>query len=40
TSADRQLRVFNQHGGAANKEEAMCAVVDHLVRETTEGIDV
>ena len=40
TSADRQLRVFNEHGGAANKEEALRAVVDHLVQETTEGIDV
>jgi len=40
TSADRQLQVFNEYGGAANKEEALRAVVDHLVRETTEGIDV
>ena len=33
-------KVFNEYGGAANKEEALRAVVDHLVRETTEGIDV
>lgn len=38
TSADRQLKVFTEHGGAANKEKALRAVVDHLVRETTEGI--
>ncbi|MCB0229257.1 MAG: carboxylate-amine ligase, partial [Anaerolineae bacterium] len=35
TSADRQLRVFHENGGEANKEQALCAVVDHLVRETT-----
>lgn len=34
TSADRQLRVYKEHGGDANREEALRAVVDHLVRET------
>ena len=34
TSADRQLRVYQEHGGAANHQEAMQAVVDHLVSET------
>jgi carboxylate-amine ligase len=38
TSADRQLKVFNQHGGDANREAALAAVVDHLVAETAEGI--
>lgn len=38
TSADRQAKVFQQHGGDANREEALRAVVDHLVRETAEGI--
>ena len=38
TSADRQVRVYQQHGGDANREEALRAVVDHLVRETAEGI--
>lgn len=38
TSADRQVKVFLQHGGDANREEALRAVVDHLVRETAEGI--
>ncbi len=38
TSADRQAKVFLQHGGEANREEALRAVVDHLVRETAEGI--
>jgi len=38
TSADRQKKVFLQHGGEANREEALRAVVDHLVRETAEGI--
>ena len=32
TSADRQLKVFNQSGGSAK------AVVDHLVAETQEGV--
>ena len=34
TSADRQLRVYQEHGGDANSTEALRAVVDHLVRET------
>ena len=38
TSADRQLRVYQEHGGDANQEEALIAVVDHLVKETAEGI--
>jgi carboxylate-amine ligase len=38
TSADRQVRVYQAHGGDANREEALRAVVDHLVRETAEGI--
>ena len=38
TSADRQVRVYQEHGGDANQEEALRAVVDHLVRETAEGI--
>jgi glutamate---cysteine ligase / carboxylate-amine ligase len=38
TSADRQVRVYQQHGGDANREQALRAVVDHLVRETAEGI--
>jgi len=38
TSADRQVRVYREHGGDANKAEALRAVVDHLVRETAEGI--
>lgn len=38
TSADRQVRVYHEHGGDANSREALRAVVDHLVRETAEGI--
>lgn len=38
TSADRQLRVFREHGGDDNREAALVAVVDHLVRETRRGI--
>lgn len=38
TSADRQVRVYQEHGGDANSREALRAVVDHLVRETAEGI--
>lgn len=34
TSADRQRRVYQQHGGNANREEALRAVVDSLVAET------
>ena len=38
TSADRQLAVYQAHGGDANNEEALQAVVDHLVQETKEGL--
>lgn len=38
TSADRQLAVYKAHGGDTNNEEALKAVVDHLVRETKEGL--
>jgi carboxylate-amine ligase len=38
TSADRQVRVYNEHGGDDNREEALKAVVDSLVAETKEGL--
>ncbi len=38
TSADRQLRVYREHGGEDNSEEALRAVVDHLIAETKMGI--
>ncbi len=38
TSADRQIATYLAHGGDDNREEALRAVVDHLVRETREGI--
>lgn len=38
SSADRQLRVYRQHGGDENQEEALRAVVDHLVAETKQGV--
>ena len=38
TSADRQLRVYREHGGDDNREEALRAVVDHLVAETKRGV--
>jgi len=38
TSADRQVDTYNAHGGDNNREEALKAVVDQLVRETREGI--
>ncbi|MBP6015422.1 MAG: carboxylate-amine ligase [Candidatus Promineofilum sp.] len=38
TSADKQLRVYREHGGDDNREEALRAVVDHLVVETKRGI--
>ncbi|MGB1250969.1 MAG: carboxylate-amine ligase [Candidatus Promineifilaceae bacterium] len=38
TSADRQLRVYEQHGGDANSAEALKAVVDHLIIETELGL--
>jgi carboxylate-amine ligase len=34
TSADRQRRVFLEHGGKANSEEALRSVVDSVVAET------
>lgn len=37
-SADRQIAVYRQHGGDENREEALKAVVDHLVEETKRGI--
>jgi carboxylate-amine ligase len=36
TSADRQIAVYNQHGGDDNRKEALIAVVDSLVAETKE----
>jgi carboxylate-amine ligase len=38
TSADRQLRVYRENGGDENREEALRAVVDHLVAETKRGV--
>jgi carboxylate-amine ligase len=38
TSADRQIATYQAHGGDSNREEALKAVVDQLVRETREGI--
>jgi carboxylate-amine ligase len=38
TSADRQIRVYNEHGGDGNRKEALMAVVDSLVSETREGL--
>ncbi|MFO7661602.1 MAG: carboxylate-amine ligase [Chloroflexota bacterium] len=38
TSADRQLRVYHENGGDDNREEALRAVVDHLVKETKRGV--
>jgi len=38
TSADRQIAVYRAHGGGDNREEALAAVVDHLVAETSEGL--
>lgn len=38
TSADRQLKVFNDHGGEANTDEALKAVVDHIIEETEMGL--
>ncbi len=37
SSADRQIAVYQAHGGDENSEEALRAVVDHLVRETQLG---
>lgn len=38
TSADRQLRVYRQHGGVENHDEAMIAVVDHIIAETRRDV--
>lgn len=38
TSADRQIAVYQAHGGENNHAEAIKAVVDHLVAETKEGL--
>ncbi len=38
TSADKQLRVYREHGGDDNQEEALRAVVDHLVEETKRDV--
>ena len=34
TSADRQRVAYREHGGDSNREEALRAVVDHLIQET------
>lgn len=38
TSADRQIKVYNSHGGDDNRREALYAVVDSLVSETKVGL--
>jgi carboxylate-amine ligase len=38
TSADKQLRVYAEHGGDENQDEALRAVVDFLVAETKRGV--
>ncbi|MCP5099310.1 MAG: carboxylate-amine ligase [Chloroflexi bacterium] len=38
TSADRQLAVYRENGGDENREKALHAVVDHLVKETRLGV--
>jgi glutamate---cysteine ligase / carboxylate-amine ligase len=38
TSADRQIAVYEKHGGDDNREEALKAVVDQLISETEEGV--
>lgn len=38
TSADRQLAVYLRHGGDDNRQEALKAVVDHLIEETQLGL--
>ncbi len=38
TSADRQVRVYREHGGADNHDEAMIAVVDHIIAETRRDV--
>jgi len=37
-SADRQIAVYNQHGGDDNRQEALKAVVDNLIAETQEDL--
>ena len=37
-SADRQIAVYNRHGGDDNRKEALKAVVDNLVAETQEAL--
>ena len=37
TSADRQIAIYEQNGGDENRNQALMAVVDNLVRETQEG---
>jgi carboxylate-amine ligase len=38
SSADRQLAVYEANGGENNHDEAIKAVVDHLVAETKLGL--
>jgi carboxylate-amine ligase len=38
TSAHRQVRVYNAHGGDANRKEALKAVVDSVVADTKQGL--
>jgi carboxylate-amine ligase len=38
SSADRQIAVYEAHGGDENSKEALQAVVDHLVAETKLGL--
>jgi carboxylate-amine ligase len=38
TSADRQIAVYKAHGGDENSEDALKAVVDHLIAETQLGL--
>lgn len=38
SSADRQIAVYDAHGGDDNSQEALKAVVDHLVAETKLGL--
>jgi carboxylate-amine ligase len=38
SSADRQIAVYKENGGEDNHEEALRAVVDHLVAETKAGV--
>ncbi len=38
TSADRQLRVYQQQGGDDNRQEALKAVVDYLIEDTRHGL--